>query len=68
LQYQNKKKQNIDENATYKEYTFSQDVYTRWNGIFYIIERILKVNDSIGRAILNLRKAPQPLSGDASIT
>jgi len=59
------KKQNIDGNATYKEYKLLQEVYTRWNSTFYVIERILKVNDSIERAILKLRKAPQPLSVDA---
>ncbi|CAG9840693.1 unnamed protein product [Diabrotica balteata] len=41
-----------------------QEVPTRWNSTFYMIQRILKTNDAIGRTILKLRKAPQPLSVD----
>lgn len=45
-------------------YKLIQEVSTRWNSTYYMIERILKINNAIGRAILKLRKAPSPLSVD----
>lgn len=38
-----------------------QDVSTRWNSTFYMIQRVLKVNDALSSALLKLRKAPPPL-------
>lgn len=54
-----KKEQNTPE-----PYKLKQEVPTRWNSSFYMIQRILKTNDAIGRTILKLRKPPQPLTVD----
>ncbi|XP_050316049.1 E3 SUMO-protein ligase ZBED1-like [Anthonomus grandis grandis] len=60
-----KKEQNIDaNNEGHKEYKLIQEVTTRWDSTYHMLERILKTNDAIGRAILKLRKAPVPLSVD----
>ncbi|XP_030764036.1 zinc finger BED domain-containing protein 4-like isoform X2 [Sitophilus oryzae] len=59
-----KKEQNIDDDITNKQYKLIQEVPTRWNSTFYMIERILKTNEAISRTLLKVRKAPQPLSVD----
>lgn len=52
------------EQDTEKPLKLLQECPTRWNSSYYMIERILKTNEAIGRALLKLRKAPQPLSVD----
>ncbi|KYN22008.1 hypothetical protein ALC57_05608 [Trachymyrmex cornetzi] len=41
-----------------------QEVPTRWNSTFYMVERIIESNNALGRILLKLRKAPQPFSVD----
>ncbi|CAH1989887.1 unnamed protein product [Acanthoscelides obtectus] len=54
-----KKEQNSE-----KPLKLIQECPTRWNSSYYMIERILKTNEAIGRTLLKVRKAPQPLSVD----
>lgn len=39
-----------------------QEVPTRWNSSFYMIERVIKTNEALNRSLLQLRSAPAPLS------
>ncbi|CAG9814637.1 unnamed protein product [Phaedon cochleariae] len=41
-----------------------QEVPTRWNSAYKIIERILKTSDFVNKSLLKIKKAPVPLSID----
>jgi len=43
-------------------YTLIQEVPTRWNSAFFIMERIIKTHDAISYVLVNTAKAPQPFS------
>ncbi|XP_052858297.1 zinc finger BED domain-containing protein 4-like [Drosophila gunungcola] len=45
-------------------YTLLQEVPTRWNSFFFMIERILKTNDAIAKVLLGTTNAPQPFTAD----
>ncbi|XP_050516425.1 E3 SUMO-protein ligase ZBED1-like [Diabrotica virgifera virgifera] len=55
---------NEQEQDRAEPYQLLQEVSTRWNSTYYMVQRILITNDAIGRTILKLRKLPQPLSVD----
>ncbi|KAK2578599.1 hypothetical protein KPH14_012218 [Odynerus spinipes] len=59
-----KKEIEVEDSTTYKQYKLIQEVPTRWNSAFNMIERILKTNETINRTLLKVRKAPQPFSVD----
>uniref|UniRef100_A0A6P7F946 Zinc finger BED domain-containing protein 4-like n=1 Tax=Diabrotica virgifera virgifera TaxID=50390 RepID=A0A6P7F946_DIAVI len=45
-------------------YTLVQEVPTRWNSCFYMIQRILQTSESLNKTLLKIRKAPAPLTID----
>ncbi|XP_032577030.1 zinc finger BED domain-containing protein 4-like [Drosophila sechellia] len=45
-------------------YGLIQEVPTRWNSAYYMIQRIILVNDSLSALLLNSTKDPRPLSAD----
>jgi len=53
----------IEQNSE-KPYTLIQEVPTRWNSTYAMIKRILQTNEAICRTLLNIRKAPSPLTAD----
>nr|XP_017025172.1 E3 SUMO-protein ligase ZBED1-like [Drosophila kikkawai] len=46
------------------KYSLKQEVPTRWNSAYYMIDRILKTHEAIGKVFLNTSKAPQPFTVD----
>ncbi|CAH1108707.1 unnamed protein product [Psylliodes chrysocephalus] len=59
-----KKEQGINDSTTHKQYKLIQEVPTRWNSTYYMVERILTTSEALGRTLLKIRKAPHPLSVD----
>ncbi|XP_019895134.2 E3 SUMO-protein ligase ZBED1-like isoform X1 [Musca domestica] len=53
-----------DIQATVKPYSLLQEVPTRWNSAYRMIERILLTNDFISTVLLATSKAPSPLTAD----
>ncbi|CAG9840770.1 unnamed protein product [Diabrotica balteata] len=51
-------------NKKKEPYKLVQEVPTRWNSCFYIIQRILKTSESLNKTLLKIRKAPTPLTID----
>ncbi|XP_017470506.1 PREDICTED: zinc finger BED domain-containing protein 1-like [Rhagoletis zephyria] len=52
------------EQQTEQKYSLIQEVPTRWNSAFYMIERIILTNDAIVKVLLSTSKAPPPLTAD----
>ncbi|CAH1114915.1 unnamed protein product [Psylliodes chrysocephalus] len=55
-----KKEQNTNEGSA--PLKLLQEVPTRWNSSFYMIQRINQTSEALNRALLQLKKAPAPLS------
>ncbi|XP_053969981.1 E3 SUMO-protein ligase ZBED1-like [Anastrepha ludens] len=53
-----------DSQLTETKYSLIQEVATRWNSAFLMIERVLKTHEPINITLLSLSKAPQPLTAD----
>lgn len=52
------------EQAAIKPYSLIQEVSTRWNSVYHMLERILKTRDALCSALLKIQKAPPPLSAE----
>ncbi|XP_054744518.1 E3 SUMO-protein ligase ZBED1-like [Anastrepha obliqua] len=53
-----------DSQLTETKYSLIQEVATRWNSAFLMIERVLKTHEAINITLLRFLKAPQPLTAD----
>lgn len=51
-------------NENKEPYKLLQEVATRWNSCYFMIERILKTTDALNSVLLKLRNAPSPLTLD----
>lgn len=49
---------------TEKKYSLKQEVPTRWNSAYYMIDRILSMYDAINSVFLMVSKAPLPFTAD----
>ncbi|XP_053968686.1 E3 SUMO-protein ligase ZBED1-like [Anastrepha ludens] len=45
-------------------YTLLQEIPTRWNSFYFMIERILETNDAIAKVLLSTTNAPQPFTAE----
>jgi hypothetical protein len=54
----------LKEQGVYKPLKLIQEVPTRWNSFYYMIERLIHTNDSVAKTLLKNKKSPPPLHVD----